>query len=64
MNKKDFSGAIAILSTIAQALFYGLDNITMVYLLTIPLCVSALYNFEEQFKERYNKKKIKQVSKN
>jgi len=54
MNTKDFSGLIAILSAIIQAGFYFLGNIDMVYILTLPLCIASIFNFEEQFKERYN----------
>lgn len=54
MNTKNFSGLMALLCAIVQAVFYFQDNIDMVYLLTIPLCVSTIFNFEEQWKEKYN----------
>ena len=54
MNTKNFSGLMGLLCAIAQAIFYYSDNIDMVYLLTIPLCVSVIFNFEEQWKEKHN----------
>ena len=54
MNKKNLSGLTGVFCAVTQAIFYFLGNIDMVYILTIPLCVSTIFNFEEQWKEKYH----------
>ena len=56
MNTKDFSGLMAFILIIVQAIFLFLDNAIMVYILMLAICIALRFNWEEKFKEKYGLK--------